>query len=466
MIIVNSIAALVIGIAILLWLIIKTKIQAFPALIFTSILVGLLSGLSSADTMKAVSGGFGGTLGSIGIVIGFGCIMGKFLERSGAAKKMALTILKMVGVERTDVALGLSGLLVGIPVFCDSGFVILSELAKEFSRLTKKSMVGLGGMLGMGLYITHFLVPPTPGPLAVAGFFKVDLGIMIISGLLLSIPLFLISIVYFRYIEKKFPALIPARTIDPAISPEQKTIIDTIVEKHHTMKELRTEDFAATAEKLPGTMISFAPIVVPVLLILTNTVANAFKVGGVPGSIIGILGNPIVAVFIAVLLAVYGLCSSLSREEAVKIMESSLADAGLIILVTGAGGALGNVIRVTNIGAVIAKGIIATNMPVILVPLLLGALLRIPQGSGTVAMITGGSILAPMLPALGINPTIAALALCSTAMFISYPNDSYFWVVTRFSGMDVKTSLKSWSIGTALIPICASVLLVIVNMFL
>ncbi|SDE81257.1 GntP family permease [Sporomusa acidovorans] len=465
----GSIIALILGIAVLLWMIIKTKIQAFPALIFTSILVGLLAGLPTAETMKAVSGGFGGTLGSIGIVIGFGCIMGKFLEKSGAAKKMALTILRMVGVKNADVALGLSGLLVGIPVFCDSGFVILSELAKEFSRITKRSMVGLGGILGMGLYITHFLVPPTPGPLAVAGFFKVDLGIMILCGILLSIPIFLISLAYFRHVEKRFPALIPERTLDDlSINGEQKQTLENILAKHKSMEELTGEDFKeiAATEQLPGTLLSFSPIVVPVLLILANTIAGALKVGGVAGSVIGILGNPIVAVFIAVLLSVYGLCATLTREEAQKIMESSLADAGLIILVTGAGGALGNVIRVTNIGDTIAHGIIALSIPVILVPLLLGALLRIPQGSGTVAMITGGSILAPMLPTLGLEPVIAALCLCSTAMFISYPNDSYFWVVTRFSGMDVKTSLKSWSIGTAIIPVSASIILIIVNAFL
>lgn len=465
----GSIFALVFGVAILLWLVIKTKIQAFPALIFTSITVGLLAGLSSVETMKAVSGGFGNTLGSIGIVIGFGCIMGRFLENSGAAKKMALTILKIVGVKRADIALGLSGLLVGIPVFCDSGFVILSELAKEFSRLTKKSMVGLGGILGMGLYITHFMVPPTPGPLAVAGFFKVDLGIMILSGVLLSIPLFLISIAFFRYAAKKSPLLIPEENVNNlSISVEQKKVLDKIIEKRNKSEELSSEVFAemAATEKLPGTLMSFAPILVPVLLILANTVATTLKIGGVAGSVIAIIGNPIVAVFVAVLIAVYGLCSSITRQEAIKMMENSLADAGLIILVTGAGGALGNVIRVTNIGDIIAKGIIDSSIPVILVPLLLGALLRIPQGSGTVAMITGGSILAPMIGTLGINPVIAALCLCSTSMFISYPNDSYFWVVTRFSGMDVETSMKSWSIGTALVPLSASIILIVVNMFI
>lgn len=461
---------LIIGIALLMFLIVKTKIHAFPALIITSVFMGLMAGLSTVDTLKAVTGGFGNTLGSIGIVIGFGCIMGKFLEISGAAKKMASTVLKIVGIERADVVLGLTGLLVSVPVFCDSGFVILSELAKEFSRITKKSMVGLGGILGMGLYITHFLVPPTPGPLAVAGFFKVDLGLMIISGVLLSIPLFIISIFYFRYIEKKLPPIIPESSIEALnISDSKKEQLKKVTEKHNRTGELSNIDFfneSAATEELPGTFISFSPIVIPVFLILLNTIAKAVKISGTAASVIGVIGHPVIAVFIGLLLSVYGLCSNMAKKESTSVMERAMADAGLIILVTGAGGALGNVIRVTNIGTFLAESIVNMNIPVILVPLLLGAIIRIPQGSGTVAMITGGSILAPMLPSLGINPLIAALALCTTSMFVSYPNDSYFWVVTRFSGMDVETSMKSWSISTALIPICGSIILIIVNMFM
>lgn len=462
----GSIIGLVVGILILLFLIIKTKIHAFPALIIVSISVGLFSGLSTGDTLKAVSGGFGNTLGSIGIIIGFGCIMGKFLEVSGAAKRMASTVLKIVGVKRADVVLGLTGLLVSIPVFCDSGFVILSELAKAFSRETKKSMVGLGGILGMGLYITHFLIPPTPGPLAVAGFFGVDIGMMILGGFVLSIPLFIVSVFYFRYVGQKYPDHIPESTLELAnLSEGKKQLASAVLDKNSKGEVLENSDFFNLADdiELPGVAISFAPIIVPVVLILINTISKAVGVDGAAINIIALVGNPIVAVFIGLLISVYGLTSDLSKKNSMKIMETAMASSGLIILVTGAGGALGNVIRVTNIGNTIAEYIVSLSIPVILVPLLIGALIRIPQGSGTVAMITGGSILAPMLPTLGLNPLIAALALCSTSMFISYPNDSYFWVVTRFSEMEVETSLKTWSIGTAIIPVCASILLIIAN---
>lgn len=461
--------ALVIGIALLIFLIIKTKIQAFPALIVSAITIGLLGGLSALDAIGAVTTGFGNTLSSIGIVIGFGCIMGKFLEQSGAAKRMALTILRTVGVEKADVVLGLTGFFVSIPVFCDSGYVILSELAKEFSRLTKKSMVGLGGILGMGLYLTHFLVPPTPGPLAVAGTLGIDLGLFIISGLALSIPLFIIAIFLFRYFGKKYPDLIPEENIDRSkYTEEQLIVLDKVKAKSERGEELTSEDFEQlmTTEDLPGAGISFATIIIPIVLILMNTVVKAMGVEGMALEIIGFLGSPVVALFISILMSVYMLSPQIKTEKARKIMESALGDAGLIVFVTGAGGALGNVIRETNIGTIMAEGIVSINMPVILVPMLVALLLRIAQGSGTTAMITGSAIIAPMVPILGLNPLMAGLAICMASMCPSYVNDSYFWVVTNFSGMDIKTSLKTWSVSTMIIPLCGGIILFVVNMFL
>lgn len=462
----NGIIALLIGIALLLFLVVKTKIHAFPALIVTAITIGLLSGLPVVDTISAVTAGFGNTLASIGIVIGFGCIMGNFLEKSGAAKKMALTILRLVGVERADIVLGLSGFLVSIPVFCDSGFVILSELAKEFSRLTKKSMVGLGGILGMGLYITHFLVPPTPGPLAVAGTLGIDIGLFIIGGLLLSIPLFIFAVFLFRWFGKKYPDIIPEQNMDRSkYSAEQLAVIDGIHEKSGRGEVLTADDFEKlmTTEELPSAFASFATIAIPILLIFANTFAKILEIEGTAAQIIGLFGSPVVALFISVLISVYVLSRNLGTEEARKVMEQSLADAGLIVFVTGAGGALGNVIKVTNIGQIMAEGILSINMPVILVPLLIGTLMRFPQGSGTTAMITGSAIIAPMISTLGLHPLMAGLSVCLTAMCPSYLNDSYFWVVTNFSGIGLKTSLKTWSVATVVIPLFGSILLIIVN---
>jgi GntP family gluconate:H+ symporter len=462
-----SVIALLVGIALLIFLVVKTKIQAFPALIFSAIVIGLLSGLPTDKTISAVTKGFGNTLASIGIVIGLGCIMGKFLEKSGAVKRMALTILKGVGIKRADVVLGITGLLVSIPVFCDSGFVILSSLAKEFSRLTRKSMILMGGLLGMGLYITHFLVPPTPGPLAVCGAFNIDIGVFILFGVLLAIPLFILAVFYFRWIAKKNPDIIPEIGEDDfdQLTPEQRSTLEKIEAKQQSGQELTNDDFNELLkdEAMPGTFISFATLLVPILLILVNTILGMMKVTGPVKSFFTLVGSPVCALFISVLMGVYMLCRSLSKSEALKLMESALADGGLIVFVTGAGGALGGVISATGVGTLMAKGIVAAGLPAILVPLLVGTLLRFPQGSGTAAMVTGASILAPMLPTLGINPVLAGLALCSTSMCPSYMNDSYFWVVTRFSGFDEKTSLKTWTPATILIPFASAIILMIVN---
>jgi len=305
----------------------------------------------------------------------------------------------------------------------------------------------------MGLYLTHFLVPPTPGPLAVAGFFKIDLGMMILFGALLALILFAISVFYFRFIGKRLAPILPES--DDDFNSEQ---IDL---ENATKEVLNRMDNG----NLPGVFLSFGPIVLPIILILINTVTKAMGMDGSIVAFIGLVGHPIIAIFIGVMLGLYGLCSTLSKENALSLTENAMASAGLIMLVTGSGGALGNVIRVTNIGDYIAQGIVGMSIPVILVPLLIGAMIRIPQGSGTVAMITGGSILAPMIPILGVNPLLAGLGLCTTSMFISYPNDSYFWIVTRFSGMDVKTSMKSWTIATALIPVCGAFLIIIASLF-
>jgi GntP family gluconate:H+ symporter len=459
---------MLIGIVVLFILVIFTKFQAFPAMILTSILIGILAGLSPAETIAAVTGGFGSTMTSIGIVIGLGCIMGMFMERSGAAKKMALTILKAVGIKNADIVIGLTGFLVSIPVFCDSGFVILSSLAKEFSRLTKKSMILIGGMLGMGLYITHFLVPPTPGPLAVAGAFGVDIGLFILAGLMLSIPLFIFAVFFFRWISKTVPGIFPERdAVETAkLSAAQKEVLARIEARQAEGKELAAADFSELLkdDTLPGAGISFATLLVPVLLILLRSVCiSIMKISGPAASVLDLIGHPVSAIFISVVMAMYMLAGKQTKAECFSTIEAAIASAGLIVFVTAAGGSLGNVIKITEAGNIMATAIAQSPLPVIMVPFLMGTLLRFPQGSGTTAMVTGAAILAPMLSTLGLNPLIAGLALCTTTMCPSYLNDSYFWVVTRFSGFPTNTSLRTWTIGTITVPIVGSIILIIVN---
>jgi len=473
----NPVLAMLIGIIVMLVLIIFTKLHAFPSLIISAVLIALLA-MPITDVINTVTTGFGNTMKSIGIVIGFGCIMGTFLEKSGAAKRMALSILKLVGAKNCDVVLGLTGFVVSIPVFCDSGFVILSSLAKEFSRLTKKSMVWLGGLLGMGLYITHFMVPPTPGPLAVVATFNdnglpIDLGMYIIWGLLISIPLFIVAVFLFRYYGRKYPDLvIKDEEIDrSAYTPEQLKVLDRIAEKSRNGQELENKDFEdlLSAEKLPSAFMSFFTLLLPIVLIFANTIVGQIRAldGTAFRAIVQFLGNPVIALFISLCIGAFILCREFDRKTCVSLMGEACRDAGPIVYITAAGGALGAVINTIGAAGIMANWLTSTGIPAILVPIIVGVIMRFPQGSGTTAMITGSAIVAPMVAAgLQVNPVLAALALCLTTMCPSYLNDSYFHVVTSFSGMDINTSLKTWSISTIIIPAVGSVILILLSLFI
>ncbi len=391
----NPVLAMAIGIVVMMVLIIFTKMHAFPSLIISAILIAVLAmpfgpeGATVAtltECVSTVTKGFGNTMASIGVVIGFGCIMGIFLEKSGAAKRMALTILKMVGVKNCDVVLGLTGFVVSIPVFCDSGFVILSSLAKEFSRLTKKSMVWLGGILGMGLYITHFMVPPTPGPLAVVGTFQengynLDLGMYIIFGILISVPLFIFSVFLFRYFGKKYPDLVVPYEIDRSkYSEGQLKVLDRIQEKQSRNEDLATEDFAdlLAAEKLPSAFLSFATLLVPIVLIFANTLVG--QIGALQGTAfaecVKFLGQPVMALFISLCMGAFLLCAEYDRKTCVDLMQEACRDAGPIVFITAAGGALGAVINATGAAKMMADAIVAAGVPGILVPIIIGVIMR------------------------------------------------------------------------------------------
>ncbi len=484
----NPVIAMLIGIIVMMVLIICTRLHPFPAMIASALLIAILSGdallVGTGNeggnlltvAVSTVTSGFGSTMTSIGIVIGFGTIMGVFVEKSGAAKRMALTILKIVGVKNADIVLGLTGFVVSIPVFCDSGFVILSSLAKEFSRLTKRSMVALGGILGMGLYITHFMVPPTPGPLAVISTFQqnginIDLGLFIIAGLLFSIPLFIVAVFFFRWIGNKYKGqfVVPSEIDRSKYTAEQLVVLDRIEAKLNSGKDLENSDFAEllSNEKLPGTFISFSILILPVILILLNTlVSQTTLTESLIGQVIQFLGTPIIALFISLCIGAFCLTKGLDKKSIISMMGDALKDAGPIVFITASGGALGAVVKATGAAQLMANGIVEVGIPAILVPILIGTIMRFPQGSGTVAMITGSAIVAPMMATLGINPYLCALGVCLTSMMPSFLNDSYFHVVTNFSGMDIKTSLKTWTISTIVIPIFGSILIVILSLFI
>ena len=442
--------ALGIGIFLLVFLILKTKVHAFLALIIAAAMTGILGGMNTPAVVKSITTGFGNTLGSIGIVIGFGVMMGQILEVTGAAKRLAYSFLRVFGRGREEAAMAATGYVTSIPIFCDSGFVILTPIARALSRASGKSVIAIGVALAFGLVATHHAVPPTPGPLGVAGIFKVDIGEMIMWGLILALPLTIANLFYARWLGKRIYQ-IPAPTGEGWVRVQDEAEARQVLglDKKDAAADRKTmfDDEAS----LPSAFQAFAPIVVPLVLIFANTYISAVKAQGPMAEIFLLLGSPIIAVAIGLLLAIYLVGGHMSQKEAIKVMEDGIKSAGIILLVTGGGGALGQVLRDSKTGDYIAQLISQTPLPAVLLPFFVATFVRLVQGSGTVAMITSASITAPILANSGVNPVLAAQAAALGAMVFSYFNDSYFWVVNRMLGIDdVREQIRVWSVPTTI----------------
>lgn len=449
----QMIIGLIIAVAVLIFLMVRTKIHPFLALIIAASLTGLIGGMKPPAVVASIISGFGGTLGSIGIVIGFGVMMASILETSGAAEKMAYTFLRLFGKNRPEWAMALTGYVVSIPIFCDSGFVILSPIAKALSKKTKKSVVTIGVALAIGLVATHHAVPPTPGPLAVAGIFHVDIGIMMLWGLVFAVPIVIVGVLYAQWLGKRIYQI---PTADGTDWTRDKEGIDNTTNAEETALD--------KSRPLPSTFSSFAPIIIPIILILLNTVFTALKLTSTVIDYILFFGNPVIAVGIGLIIAIYFLVPHMERKQVLALMEKGVTSAGIIILITGAGGALGQVLKDSGTGNYIAQIIAGSKLPAILLPFIVATLVRLVQGSGTVAMITAASITAPILAHMNINPVFAAQAACLGAMVFSYFNDSYFWVVNRLLGIkDVKEQIMTWSIPTTLGWLTSLVMLLLAN---
>lgn len=459
----RMLVGLAIGIAILIFLVLKTKVQAFLALIICTVIVGIVGGMPLSTVtledgkafgiVNSITTGFGGTLGSIGIIIGFGVMMGQLFEATGAAKRMAHTFLRLFGKKREEEALALTGFLVSIPIFCDSGFVVLAPIAKAISKATKKSIIGLGVALAAGLVITHSMVPPTPGPLGVCGIFDIDVGKFILLSLVLSLPMAIACIAYARlYLSKKYYRI-----------PNDE---GEIVELPYQEPDYENA-FSMDVKGLPGTLESFLPLIVPIVLILINTVASAL--GKTEGfmEILIFLGQPIIAVGLGLLVAIFTLGRKLDRHTAVTEMERGMMSAGIIMLVTGGGGALGQIIKDSGLGTYMAEGLAKTAIPIIILPLMISTAMRFIQGSGTVAMTTAASISAPIVIAAGVSPLLGAVACCVGSLFFGYFNDSYFWVVNRTLGVsEAKDQLTIWSVTSTVAWAVGVVEVLILNIFM
>lgn len=410
----------------------KFKLHPFIALIIAAYGVAFASGMNVLEIGSTIRSGFGGILTYIGIVIILGTIIGKILEKSGAAIVMADTVLKIVGEKRPGLAMSIIGYIVSIPVFCDSGFVILNSLKKSLVKKSKASGVMMSVSLATGLYATHTLVPPTPGPIAAAGNLGLEnqLGLVILVGIGISIFTMLAGHVWAVIAGKKYKS-----------AEDNETI------------EMDYEEIKKSYGKLPSTFKAFAPILIPILFITLGSIGNfpthPFGEGGL-FTAVAFLGKPVNALMIGLFFA-FSLLPKFDQETLTGWIGAGLKDAGTIIMITGAGGAFGTVLKATPIGDYLGSSLSALSIG-ILVPFIIAAALKTAQGSSTVALVTTSALVAPLLPALGLatvfGRVLTVMAIGAGAMTVSHANDSFFWVVTEFSGMDVSTSYKSQTMAT------------------
>ena len=419
----------------------KFKIHPFIILLLAAVMVGFLIGLEPQEILGIISQGFGNTLSNIGIIIAFGAIIGTFLEKSGGTKKIASTLLRIIGTKKSPLAMNITGMIVSIPVFCDSAFIILSSLNKALSKKTGISLVVFTVALSTGLYVSHVFIPPTPGPLAAAAALQADLGLVILLGSILAIPTALVG--YFWALRCNTPIA--------------------------TTQNITSDNIEKPTEKLPSLLTVIAPILIPILLIALQSIASYPSAPFGTGTLVDVLafmGHPLTALFIGILFAVALVYKTTNGQERLGWISTSLQDAGIIILITGAGGALGNILRAAEIGNLIETHFSEIQLGLFL-PFILAAILKTAQGSSTVAIITTATIIAPLTPSLGLDTEIAkalaVLAIGAGSMTVSHINDSYFWVVSQFSGMTTKTTLKSHTLATFFQGIVAIVLLYILQ---
>jgi GntP family gluconate:H+ symporter len=428
---------------------VKYKVHPVFSLIIASIIVGFLFGFESDLIITSISEGFGKTLSSIGLVIAFGTTIGIFLEKNGGTTLIAEKILKRIPVKRSPLAMNIIGFIISIPVFCDSGFVILSSLNRALSKKTGISLAVFAVALSTGLYAAHVFIPPTPGPLAAAAVIEADLGLVMILGVIVAIPVSLMGYLWASFIGKK-------------IKTEEHFVEKKIEDKHKKVNEFN---------KNSSFIRVVLPLIIPIFLIALKSIAEypTLPFGeGVFFKVLTFIGQPIIALLIGVVLVFF---ASIKVKQATKNewVLTSLKESGSIILVTGAGGAFGSVLRASDLSRMIEPGnsFIGSGL---LIAFILSALLKTAQGSSTVAIITSAAIISPLLLSFGLESelekALTVLAIGAGAMTVSHINDSYFWVVSQFSNLSVKSALKGHTMATFFQGVTGLILILILQYFM
>lgn len=439
-------------IALMILMIARFKVHPFLALLTISLVLAFAGGIGLRDITSIIGNGFATMFGGIGIVILFGMLIGNLLEKTGAALKMADCAIRLVGKRHPELALLLVGWIVSIPVFCDSGFVILNPIRKQLSARTRYSSIACTIALASGLLISHCLIPPTPGPMAAASALygsdalKLDANLLMVMGVGALCSIFPAVIIYFfvQHIGKK-----------PEFAKPEET---------------GTELFTEVEQNMPGAFLSFAPIVLPVLLM---GLTSALVAMGKCPDILYFLGQPMMSLGVGLLLALFVLWRSPLKDKLTllqQVTDDTLKTGGPILFITAAGGVLGAVIKNTDLINFIAANAHTLQPLGYAFPFLIAVLLKCAQGSSTVAMTTTAGIVAPLMSTLGwTTPMSAALltiAIGGGSMVVSHANDSFFWVITGFGGMDVKTGYRTYTVATLLCGISVLIGVLIFSMIL
>lgn len=443
-----AILLLLLSVVLIVVLTARYNVHPFLALLFAALGYGLLSGMELPLLVQSINDGFGGTLGKIGMVIVLGVIIGAFLEHSGGAFKLAEAVLRVIGRNRVHEAMGIIGYIVSIPVFADSGFIILNPLNKSLSKKAGLSIAGTGVALILGLMLTHVMVPPTPGPIAAAGIIGADVGLVMLLGLIVSAISLIVAIIYSKQVAAK-----------------------TYIDPNPDLTEAEVEEKIRHA---PGAVKSFLPILVPILLIVGKSVVE-FNLGeGEAGpwsvQLLSFIGTPVIALAIGMLLA-FTLPKKFDKSvlSTTGWVGKALVDASIIILVTGAGGIFGAVLQNSGIAEVMTSALSGASLGIWL-PFILTAAIKTAQGSSTVALITTASILAPMAATLGFDSemqkALLVVAIGAGAAVVPHANDSGFWVVTQLTGMDIKTGYRLYTVGAAIVGTFAAFVVFVVSLFI
>ena len=436
--------AAIVGLIILLVLIIKFKIQAMISILIGAISIGLIAGMPAGDIVTAVNDGIGNTLKGIALLVGLGSMFGAILEVSGGAQTLAVTMVKWFGDKKAAWALGITGLVIAMPVFFDAGLIILIPLAFSLAKRTGRSSLYYVIPLLAGLAVGHAFIPPTPGPILVANLLNVELGWVILVGVCCGVF-----------------SMIVAGPLWGSICGKNYNIP---VPEHVANQE----DFDES--KLPGFWVIVGIILIPLVLIILDSITGVIPSLGGWQPVFGFLGEPFVALLIATVAAmlILGFGHGYTAKELEKVMTKSLEPTGLILLVTACGGVLRYVLQYSGLGEVIGNGVASLSLPIVVLAFLVAALVRICVGSATVAMTMAAGIIAAIPGISELSPLYLACttaAVAGGATVCSHFNDSGFWLVKSLVGMDEKTTLKTWTIMETLVGGTGFVVALIISFF-